>query len=192
MIAGIIKAYEDGSDIITGSVGSPSGWGEHPFAVAVSRIVAAGVPCTFASGNEQAADYGLFSSAAPSSGKRIFAISSFDDLRNVSSFTSCMYSGRSPPPPISGTVYVLYFSHDTVDLAIANSNSLGGPTFDLDMKPQFGAPGRDILSTYPVALGSYAVASGTSMATPLVASVVALISQVRYLVLQRVLIRNPS
>ncbi|KAH7370555.1 subtilase [Rhexocercosporidium sp. MPI-PUGE-AT-0058] len=143
MIAGVIKAYEDGSDIITGSVGEASGWGEHPFAVAVSRIVAAGVPCTFAAGNEAGANYGLFSPAAPSSGKRVMAISSFDDADNVSSFTSW------------------------------------GPTFDMDMKPQFGAPGRDILSTYPVALGSYAIASGTSMATPLVASIVALISQVR-------------
>ncbi|PVH77844.1 subtilase [Cadophora sp. DSE1049] len=143
MIAGVIKAFEDGNDIITGSVGEPSGWGEHPFAVAVSRIVAAGVPCTFAVGNEAGANYGLFSPAAPSSGNRVMSISSFDDAKTVSSFTSW------------------------------------GPTFDLDMKPQFGAPGRNILSTYPIKLGSYAIASGTSMATPLVASIVALISQVR-------------
>lgn len=54
-----------------------------------------------------------------------------------------------------------------------------GPTYEADIKPQLAAPGGQILSTYPVALGSYAVFSGTSMSCPLVAAIYALVANVR-------------
>ncbi|KAF7551263.1 hypothetical protein G7Z17_g5119 [Cylindrodendrum hubeiense] len=54
-----------------------------------------------------------------------------------------------------------------------------GPTWEMDVKPQFGAPGGSILSTYPTKKGSYAVLSGTSMSCPAVAGIIALISEVR-------------
>jgi hypothetical protein len=38
-----------------------------------------------------------------------------------------------------------------------------GPSFDMYFKPAVAAPGGNILSTYPVPLGAYAVLSGTSM-----------------------------
>ena len=49
----------------------------------------------------------------------------------------------------------------------------------MDVKPQLASPGGMILSTWPVALGSYAVISGTSMACPLVAAIFALVASVR-------------
>ncbi|KAG5986418.1 hypothetical protein E4U52_000247 [Claviceps spartinae] len=54
-----------------------------------------------------------------------------------------------------------------------------GPSLEMDFEPDFGAPGGTILSTYPVAKGSYAVLSGTSMACPLTAAIIALVSEVR-------------
>ncbi|KAI0879912.1 subtilisin-like protein [Annulohypoxylon maeteangense] len=58
-------------------------------------------------------------------------------------------------------------------------SSSWGPTQEINVKPQIATPGGDILSTYPLALGGYAVLSGTSMATPLLAAIFALISEVR-------------
>lgn len=57
--------------------------------------------------------------------------------------------------------------------------STWGPTNEVDFKPQFGAPGGMILSTYPTKDGSYAVLSGTSMACPLAAAIYALMINVR-------------
>lgn len=49
-----------------------------------------------------------------------------------------------------------------------------GLTAELDLKPQVGAPGGAILSSYPLELGARATLSGTSMSAPHVAGGVAL------------------
>lgn len=44
-----------------------------------------------------------------------------------------------------------------------------GPTFDLFPGVDITAPGANILSTFPLALGGYSILTGSSMAAPYVA-----------------------
>ncbi|KAM0482670.1 hypothetical protein ACHAP7_004170 [Fusarium lateritium] len=299
LIAAFNQAFEDGADIISASIGGPSGWSEDPWAVAVSRIVEQGVPCVLAAGNAGAT--GMFYTSTAGNGKRVTAVGSFDNTKSLSLLNESTYSVNGGPehefghlsgkpgtwkgvklplwalnydttvpddgcdafpkntPDLSkyivllrrgsctfeakatnavkaGAKYIMFYSNkedlstfdiSTVDGVKAasivspaqgkdwiqtlknkkkivlnmsdgsdgdvileeNRNNITGgavsafsswgPTWEMDVKPQFGAPGGKILSTYPRSMGSYAVLSGTSMASPLVAGIFALIAEVR-------------
>ncbi|KAK3623419.1 hypothetical protein LTR56_021595 [Elasticomyces elasticus] len=299
LIAAYNQAYEDGADIITASIGGASGWSEEPWAVAVQRIVEAGVPCTVSAGND--GTFGQFYASTSANGKRVTAVASVDNILSPSVLVNATYStgnssseipfGWTPGTPADwgnmsmplwtgqynttnpadactpypdstpdlsdfivlirrgtctfvekvtnavakGARYVIIYNNaggvsavtadvegvigigsvsaeqgaewvnllaagtevtlNIIDPEVATrypvfspNNVTGGflstytswgPTYELDVKPQYSAPGGNILSTYPLALGGYAVLSGTSMACPLAAATIALISQVR-------------
>ncbi|KAI1805595.1 subtilisin-like protein [Daldinia bambusicola] len=73
----------------------------------------------------------------------------------------------------------LIYQKNTATGGFASTYTSWGPTFELDIKPQLASPGGNILSTYPVPMGSYAILSGTSMACPLAAAIYALVSSVQ-------------
>lgn len=298
LIDAYMRAHEDGADIITASIGGPSGWSENPWSVVVSRIAEAGVPCTVSAGNS--GDMGLFYASTAADGKKVTAIASFDNwlsptLLTQSNYTvdggepqtfgyavgspdawadvklplwtpsfntsdpamgckpypadtpdlsekivlirrgTCVYTLKVQNAVAAGAKYIMFYNNvvgapavtaelpgvlatgmvqattgeawvkaleagstielnmadpktQAVKLSAATNDKTGGfastytswgPTYEADMKPQLAAPGGQILSTYPVALGSYAVLSGTSMSCPLVAAIYALVANVR-------------
>ncbi|KYK60776.1 hypothetical protein DCS_01914 [Drechmeria coniospora] len=83
------------------------------------------------------------------------------------------------PSPGRSNIYKTTIPNDATGGALRLSTSWG-PTWGMDMKPQIGGPGGNILSTTSMANGGYEIWSGSSMACPIVTGIVALVAQVRH------------
>ncbi|EPQ31023.1 uncharacterized protein PFL1_01212 [Pseudozyma flocculosa PF-1] len=79
IISALQRAYFDGNDILSLSIGGPGGWLNSGGAAVASRIVDLGTPVVIAQGNDGA--YGTYYSSAPASGGGVAAIGSVQNVQ---------------------------------------------------------------------------------------------------------------
>ncbi|KAI9147819.1 Subtilisin NAT [Paramyrothecium foliicola] len=147
LIQSFCDAYSAGADIISASIGRPNGFSDNPWALVASRLVEKGVVVVISAGNEGST--GPFFSSTGSNGPGVLSVAAINVTGNPNVSVS---DGRTLPVPAYFTTW--------------------GPTNELLLKPDIGAPGYKVTST--VLNQSYEIMSGTSMSAPYVAGVAAL------------------
>ncbi|KXH27592.1 subtilase [Colletotrichum salicis] len=146
IIDAFLRAYDDGMDVITASIGGRGGFANNAWAVVASRIAAEGVVVTIGAGNS--GNGGAYYASTGSSGENVLSVASAEVKRDEA-------TGEDVLRPS-------YFT------------SWGG-LYDLSVKPDVAAPGTDVFSTWPGGDDNqFVLLSGTSMATPYIAGVAAL------------------
>ena len=152
-----------------------------PLCQAVSNAAAAGLVTVVAAGNEARS----FSGFTPANCFSAIAVTSYDSSRAFSGFRWVMQRAAArnlTPLPTAETAgqkngsafLVPCFPDLPSAISCACSNFLNSSTVDVSHRTHVvSGPGGSIVSTYNTSDGSYATLSGTSMATPHVAGVVA-------------------
>ncbi|QRV81569.1 pyrolysin [Ceratobasidium sp. AG-Ba] len=115
IVAAMNRAYKDGNDIITMSLGGASGWTEGVTSVVASKIASMGRVITISAGND--GQYGAWYTSGPATGINAISVGSVDN--NVYPFQTVIDStGRSIPynaalPIANGTFRVYALSTNT-------------------------------------------------------------------------------
>ncbi|CAM1503807.1 Fc.00g013980.m01.CDS01 [Cosmosporella sp. VM-42] len=147
VIQAFCDAYQAGADIISASLGEPDGFSDNPWALVASRLVDKGVVVTTSAGNE--GESGPFYASSGGCGPGVLAVAAV----NVTGKPHANKADKTNVPRPG------YFT-------------TWGPTNELLIKPDIGAPGWDVVST--VLNQSYEALSGTSMSAPYIAGIAAL------------------
>ncbi|KAF7557601.1 hypothetical protein G7Z17_g526 [Cylindrodendrum hubeiense] len=122
LIESFLKAYEDGVDIITASIGGASGWSTGAWATVASRLVTQGIVVTISAGNSGSA--GPFFGSSGSSGENVLAIASIEaEIIAASPFEATFHlDGDSNTTTVGYLPSTNYFSSDVVDWPIVALN----------------------------------------------------------------------
>ncbi|KAI9147260.1 Minor extracellular protease vpr [Paramyrothecium foliicola] len=118
LIEAFLRAYEDGVDIISASIGGASGWADNAWAVVASRLVEQGVLVTISAGNS--GEVGPFYGSSGSSGKNVLAVASTaNEVTPAPSFRVNFQQNCRRNTSIIGYIpSVMYFNDQIVDWPI--------------------------------------------------------------------------
>lgn len=94
----LLKAHDDGNDVITLSLGEPSGWSESTPGVVASRIAKKGGVVTISTGNEGA--YGAWYPSGPCTGADVICVGSNDNIA-LQINNATLSNGHDPIPYLS-------------------------------------------------------------------------------------------
>jgi len=167
----VVEANLDGTPIVPGSlVGKVAliSRGEYSFNFKATNAIAAGAVAVVIYNNVP----GLFNGTL---GEPIDGVTPVVGISKADG----EYILLQTPPPIMLTWTALMELFPSPTAGLISSFSSYGLSPDLAVKPDIGAPGGNIYSTYPVEKGSYTVMGGTSQAAPHVAGAAALLLQAR-------------
>ncbi len=110
MVAAMERILADGADVVNISIGSSFQWPQYPTAQAADRLVENGIVVVASAGNSGA--NGLYATGAPSVGRNVLAIASFDNSHLRAKGFTVSPDGRqvgyfqaagAPTAPISGS-----------------------------------------------------------------------------------------
>jgi subtilisin family serine protease len=165
----IVLANLDGTPIVPGSLVGKVALvprGEYSFRDKAMNAIDAGAVAVVIYNHSPGLFYGTLGSPLPNP-KPVVGISNADGL---------FIAGLEP---VTMTWTDLMASFPNPSGGLISSFSAYGLSPDLAVKPDIGAPGGDIYSTYPLELGGYSTRGGTSMAAPHVAGAAALLLEAR-------------
>ncbi|KAK1226551.1 hypothetical protein PQX77_010479 [Marasmius sp. AFHP31] len=127
-VAGLVQADKDGNDVITLSLGGPSGWTGSAWSVVASRIAEKGRIVTVAAGNEGAD--GAWYASGPGTGEEVISVASVDtphfplqvaDVGGDTPHDPIPYFDLFPLTNISDKALPIYaFANDTMEFGCAN------------------------------------------------------------------------